>query len=98
MSDALPEWASIARRIGPVGYGLFRSGRRYQVIRAFKDYDFREHPEGERFTFLAHNFLPYDGGHSFFVSYDDANEAQIRMQENEQAAVLDRLADYFRAI
>lgn len=95
---AIPPWARIARQIGPVGYAMFRPGRRYEVIRAYTDYDYRVHPQGERFTFLAHNFLPYDGGHSFFVSFDDESESQIRMQENEQAAVLDDLRSHFRAL
>jgi hypothetical protein len=71
-------------------------GRRYRVVREFRDYDRELHPVGESWTFLGSSFLPYEDGLSLFVSTDGIEERQIRMQwrPEEQGPVLDRLAEY----
>jgi hypothetical protein len=48
-----------------------RAGCRFVVAEAFTDYDGDVHPAGESWTFLTHNFLPYDDGLSLIVSLDD---------------------------
>ena len=45
-------------------------GKRYRVIKAFKDFDRQDHPIGEEWTYIGTAFLPYDDGRSIFVSLD----------------------------
>ena len=83
------------------GYDAFKHLQphlRYEVIREFKDFDDDVHPVGETWVWLGHNFLPYDGGYSFFVSVDGEHEWHIRMQESDQSEILDNLAAYIRAV
>ena len=72
------------------------AGKRYRVIKAFKDFDRQDHPVGETWTYVGTAFLPYDGGRSIFVSADGEHEWHIRMQdrEEEQRDILDHLRDY----
>lgn len=74
-------------------------GRRYQVVRAFVDYDGDRHEPGEAWTFLGAAFLPHDDGQSLFVSLDGSREWQIRLQwrPEAQGAVLDALGDFILA-
>lgn len=73
---------------------------RYRVIKAFTDFDRHVHLEGEEWSFLGSAFVPYDDGMSFFVSFDDQQEWQVRLQwrPEEQGDVLDHLADYIGAV
>ena len=41
-------------------FGPFRVSGRYEVVRAFTDYDGDEHPPGESWTYLGYNFVPYE--------------------------------------
>jgi Domain of unknown function (DUF3601) len=72
------------------------AGKRFRVIKAFKDFDGQEHPVGEEWTYLGTAFLPYDDGRSIFVSLDGEREWHIRMQDRaeEQGPILDRLHEY----
>lgn len=83
-------------RGAPVGCGHLRPGRAYRVVRTFVDFDGVTHPEGERWTFLGSNYLPYDAGLSLFVSLDGEQEWHIRMQchAEAQGPVVDHLEDY----
>ena len=85
----------IARAFGP-----FRVGRRYEVVRAFTDFDGDEHPPGERWTFLGHNFVPYEDGLCLFVTLDGEREWNMRMcwRGEDQAGVIDAFADYVRKV
>ena len=67
-----------------------RAGGRYRVWREFVDFDGTVHPVGEVWTFLGGSFLPYEDGHSWFVSLDDAQEWHIRLQcrPGTQAAII----------
>jgi hypothetical protein len=87
-------------RLAPSNFGPFKPGRRYEVVRAFDDYDKVRHEVGETWTFLGHNFLPYDDGLSLFVSLDGEQEWHIRMQwrEEEQAEIIGNFADYVRVV
>lgn len=73
-------------------------GQRYTVIREFSDYDRDVHRVGETWRYLGHNFVPYHDGLSLFVSTDDRQEWQIRLQwvEEEQAAIIGALEIYIR--
>jgi hypothetical protein len=78
------------------GYLHMEPGKRYRVIKAFKDFDRQEHPIGETWTYIGTAFLPYDDGRSIFVSLYGEREWHIRMQdrEEEQRGVLDDLKSY----
>jgi hypothetical protein len=77
-------------------FGHLLPGRRYRVSQAFFDYEGEEHPVGEEWTYLGHNFLPYEDGLSLFVSLDGEQAWHIRMQwtEEAQGAILDDLENY----
>jgi hypothetical protein len=77
-------------------YQHLTPGRRYLVVKEFRDFDRQLHPVGEEWTFLGTAFLPYDDGRSLFVSLDGVREWHIRMQdrEEEQRGILDDLANY----
>ncbi len=79
-------------------FAHLQPGRRYEVVKAFTDFDRREHPVGETWTYVGTAFLPYDDGRSIFVSLDGDREWHIRMQDRpeEQAPILDHLRDYVR--
>ena len=79
-------------------FGPFRVGRRYEVVRAFTDYDGDAHPPGESWTYLGHNFVPYEDGLCLFVTLDGAREWNLRMcwRPGDQGPVIDRFADYVR--
>lgn len=87
-------------RLAPSRFGPLKPGRRYQVVRAFDDYDRVRHEPGETWTFLGHNFLPYDDGLSLFVSLDGKQEWHIRMQwrDEEQGEVIGNLGDYVQPL
>ncbi len=76
------------------------SGRSYEVVQSFVDYDRREHPVGETWQFHGHSFLPYDDGLSLFVSTEEGGLRQIRMQwrDEEQGPVIDALHRHVRAV
>ena len=82
------------------GYAHMTAGKRYSVIKPFKDFDGQEHPVGEAWTYLGTAFLPYDDGRSIFVSLDGEKEWHIRMQDRaeEQGPILDNLRDYIAAL
>ena len=82
----------------PTPFGLLTPGVRYVVCAAFRDFDGDPHPEGESWTFLGHNFSPYDDGLSLFVSLADGFESHIPLQwrAEAQADVIDALGNYVR--
>jgi hypothetical protein len=73
-------------------------GALYVVAVAFTDHDGDVHPVGESWTFLAHQFVPYDDGLSLVVSLDGHREWQIRLQwrPEAQGAIIDDLARLIR--
>lgn len=80
------------------GYGFqsLTRGRRYRVVKAFRDYDGDEYAPGETWIYLGHNFLPYEDGLSLFVSLDGDQEWHIRMRwaREDQAAIIDAIGEY----
>jgi Domain of unknown function (DUF3601) len=89
-------WTAVLSRKDHGDFGALRVGRRFHVVRAFSDYDGDEHPVGEAWTFLGHNFLPYDDGLSLFVSKTGDDEWHIRMQwrAETQGPIIDALGSY----
>jgi hypothetical protein len=71
-------------------------GHRYRVTTAFTDFDREPHFVGETWTFLGHDFLPYEDGMSFFVATDDGHEWQMRLQwrPEAQGKVLSEIRHY----
>ncbi len=90
-------WTS---HVKPSNFGPLKVGVRYQVVKAFVDHDRVAHEVGETWTFLGHNFLPYDDGLSLFVSLDGTQEWHIRLQwrGEEQADVINGLSRHVRAL
>ena len=84
----------------PAPFRHLSPGDRYRVIREFVDFDGGVHAEGEQWTFVTHNLLPYDDGLSLFVVTDDGEERQIRMQwrSEEQGEIIDRIGDYIAPV
>ena len=78
-------------------FGHLWPGVTYVVVQVFRDFDGREHPVGEVWTFIGSSFLPYDDGLSLFAIVDGVHR-QIRMQwrNEEQGPIIDKLADYLQ--
>jgi hypothetical protein len=97
IDNGAPQGAYTAHGVGH-DFGPLKVGRRYQVVKAFTDFDRQLHPVGEEWTYIGTAFLPYDDGRSLFVSLDGVREWHIRMQDRpeEQRDVLDGLASYVR--
>lgn len=74
-------------------------GRRYHIIKPFKDYDRSRHEEGESWTYLGHSFLPYEDGLTLFISLDGNEQSTIRLQwvTESQGEIIDNLASYVQA-
>jgi hypothetical protein len=77
-------------------FDFLEAGKRYRVCAEFRDFDGDVHVPGEEWTFLGSSFLPYEDGLSLFVSLDDTQEWQIRMQwlPEAQGDILNHLAEY----
>ena len=97
MYGPMPEghWAS-GRAGNPDTYNGLRRGRQYQVAQAFRDFDGDDHPVGETWVFLGHNYVPYHDGLSLFVSLDGRQEWQIRMScaPEDQGSIVGALDRY----
>jgi hypothetical protein len=95
IGDGSPKGTYTSHGVGH-GFHHMTAGKRYRVIKPFKDFDGQEHPVGEEWTYIGTAFLPYDDGRSIFVSLDGEKEWHIRMQDRaeEQGPILDRLQDY----
>ena len=93
-------WSGRPSANGGSQHGCLHAGRRYRVVREFVDYDGDCHPAGEEWRFCGWSFVPYEDGMSFFVSLDDRQEWQLRLQwrEEAQGAILDHLTDYLQAL
>jgi hypothetical protein len=81
-------------------FGPFEVGARYEVVRAFTDFDGDTHPPGETWAFLGHNFVPYEDGLSLFVTLDGEREWNMRMcwRPEDQGPVINAFADYVRRV
>jgi hypothetical protein len=97
---------------GPFAKGHFNSviaapshtrltpGTRYRVAKSFTDYDGHVHEDGETWTFLGDNFVPYHDGMSLFVSLDGEREWQIRLEwtDEGQGEILDSVDSYIQPL
>ena len=83
----------------PRNFQMLEAGRRYRVIKNFRDYDGDEHPIGEMWTYLGYSFAPHDDGVSIFVAIR-SDEWHIRLQwrKEEQADIIDALASYLSLV
>jgi hypothetical protein len=72
-----------------------RPGALYRVNRDFKDYDGVIHLAGERWRFLAKNFLPYEDGLTLLIE-QDGRQSAIRLQwrEETQGNLIERFSDF----
>jgi hypothetical protein len=95
IGNGAPNGTYTAHGVG-YAYNMLLPGRRYRVVKEFRDFDREIHPVGEEWTFLGTAFLPYDDGRSLFVSFDGVREWHIRMQDRaeEQRGILDDLGAY----
>jgi hypothetical protein len=89
-------WSSLEAPNCGRDHQMLKAGRRFRVIREFRDFDGDVHPAGESWIFRGYSFLPYEDGLSWFVSMDGDREWHIRMQwrAEEQAPVIDALERY----
>ena len=93
-------WSGRQTANGGSQHEFLHAGQRYRVVREFVDYDGHRHPVGEEWCFCGWSFVPYEDGMSFFVSLDDRQEWQLRLQwrDDAQGAILDHLTDYLQAL
>ena len=72
-----------------------KPGTRYCVVRDFKDYDGVIHLAGERWRFLAKNFLPYEDGLTLVIE-QHGRQFAIRLQwrEETQGNLIERFSDF----
>jgi hypothetical protein len=66
---------------------------RYRVRQDFTDYYHNRFLQGEILTFVEYHFLPYHGGYT--VVFQERN---LYLQEQENANILDDLADYLHPV
>jgi hypothetical protein len=80
-------------------YQFLQTGKKYQVIQEFIDYDKDIHQVGEEWVFAGYNFLPYDDGLSLFVE-NGAGEWHVRMQlrDNQQNEIDLNLGKYIALV
>jgi hypothetical protein len=71
-------------------------GRRYAVIAPFTDYDGKLREAGETFTYLGHNFLPYEDG--LTLNIDPGVSIRLQWRAEAQAGVIDALERYIGPI
>ena len=89
-------WSSLESQNCGNDFDILRSGRKYKIIKAFRDFDGDYHPIDEEWTFLSYCFLPYGDGLSLFVSLDGNHEWHVRMQWGieEQKEIIEKLKDH----
>jgi hypothetical protein len=73
-------------------YSLEQSAQ-YQVRQEFTDYYHNRFLPGEILTFVEYHFLPYHGGYTVVFK-----ERNLYLQEQENASILDCLADYLSPV
>lgn len=64
-------------------------GSTYTVLREICDYYGNVFQVGEKLTFTARHYLPYDGGHTLVFA-----DRGMYLQQNEHAAILSALGDF----
>jgi hypothetical protein len=87
-------------KIGRAPFQSLTPGQRYEIVRAFTDFEGDLHPVGERWTFLGSSFAPYDDGLSLFVSLDGIQEWQLSLQwrTEQQGPIIDKLESYVQTV
>ena len=66
-------------------YGHLVASGSYTVVKPFTDYDGVRHLSGERWTFIRHDYLPYEDGLTLYLRALDGRETQMRMQNRPEA-------------
>lgn len=69
-------------------YGLV-PGRKYEVLKSFKDFYGNSFEQGQVLRFKQRHFLPYHGGHTIVFE-----ERSLYLQEDQNKDILDRFAEY----
>jgi len=71
----------------------------YCLIRDFKDYDGVVHLDGERWRFLAKNFLPYEDGLTLVAERGDRQSVVcLQWREESQGNLIERFSDFVEAV
>lgn len=80
-------------------YGLLESGKTYEVINTFVDFDSIRRYQGEKWKFVGSSFLPYENGLSLFFKVNGKLE-HIRLQTipEQQLEISENLEHYFSPI
>ena len=79
-----------------------KPGQIYRVKAAFVDYDRKEHPVGETWRFVRHNFVPYDDGLTLYL--EPLNETnghrviRLRCAPGDQEAIADHFSDFVEVL
>lgn len=74
-------------------------GQTYRVIKAFKDYDGIVHTAGERWRFVAKNFLPYEDGLTLLVEMNGQNVSlRLQWRDEAQGQIIDNFSDHVEAV
>lgn len=96
--EPIGHWSKYKRPDIDSSHGILKAGKKYVVVKEFPDFEKDLHPVGETWTFIGCSFSPYDDGLSLFVSFDDLQEWQIRMQwrPEEQGPIIDNFESYMR--
>lgn len=64
-------------------------GMTYTVLQEIRDYYDNIFQVGEKLTFTARHYLPYDGGHTLVFG-----ERRMYLQKDQHAAILSALSDF----
>ncbi|MBB5638431.1 hypothetical protein HDE68_004360 [Pedobacter cryoconitis] len=72
-----------------------KPGKKYEVIKAFVDYDYIGHPIGETWIFEKTNFLPYEDGLTLHVIHHGRSQVyRLQWRAEEQAEILSDFESY----
>ena len=74
-------------------------GKTYRVITEFTDYDGLPHPVGETWTFINHNFLPYEDGLTLNILRDGKNSSiRLQWREDTQGHIVSNFSDFVEEV
>jgi hypothetical protein len=75
-------------------------GRKYSVIKPFKDYDGHVHQPGQTWTFVETNFLPYEDGLTVHLTLDGNPKLllfRLQWRPEQQADIIENFLQYVEA-
>ncbi|HSL42055.1 MAG TPA: DUF3601 domain-containing protein [Anaerolineales bacterium] len=77
----------------PLDIHQLKKSVQYRIRQTFRDYYGNQFNQGEVLTFISYSFLPYHGGYTVVFQ-----EKSLYLQEEQNAAILDSLGDYFAPV